>query len=221
MWPDSGQLVTKRDVTAREVRECRPNGSCLLPVACRMSNARPSRFGSLSRDIALRQFFGIAIAASAVDLLTKEVAVRTLGDTGLVTLTERLSLTLVWNTGAAGGVSLGPFTWMLNVIVTVLALGLVISVVRPMAAVDARSTMALGLVSGGAVGNLASILAGPVGVADFLAVRLTDDLTMVANVADLFLWSGALALIPVGATLVRMARAERAERIALDAEIAL
>jgi signal peptidase II len=185
-----------------------------------MSISRPSRFGSLTRDLALRQFFGIAIAASAVDLLTKEVAVRTLGETGLVTLTERLSLTLVWNTGAAGGVSLGPFTWMLNVIVTVLALGLVISVVRPMAAVDARSTMALGLVSGGAVGNLASILAGPVGVADFLAVRLTDDLTMVANVADLFLWSGALALIPVGATLVRMARAERAARAPLDVELA-
>jgi hypothetical protein len=59
-----------------------------------------------------------------------------------------------------------------------------------------------------------------VGVADFLAVRLTDDLTMVANVADLFLWSGALALIPVGATLVRMARAERAARAPLDVELA-
>lgn len=185
-----------------------------------MPFSRPSSFGSFTRDIALRRFFGIAVTASAVDLLTKEVAVRSLGETGLVTITERLSLTLVWNTGAAGGVSLGPFTWMLNVIVTVLALGLVISVVRPMAAVDARSTLALGLVSGGAAGNLASILAGPVGVADFLAVRLTDDLTMVANVADLFLWVGALLLVPVGATLVRMARAERAERVSLDAELA-
>jgi hypothetical protein len=43
---------------------------------------------------------------------------------------------------------------------------------------------------------------------------------MVANVADLFLWSGALALIPVGATLVRMARAERAARAPLDVELA-
>ena len=87
-----------------------------------------------------------------------------------------------------------PFTWVLNVFVTVLALGLVLSVVRAMASVDSRSTEALGLVSGGALGNLASIVAGPKGVADFLAVRLTDETTMIANVADLFLWAGALAL---------------------------
>jgi hypothetical protein len=35
---------------------------------------------------------------------------------------------------------------------------------------------------------------------------------MVANGADLFLWGGALLLVPVGATLLRLARAERADR---------
>lgn len=187
-----------------------------------MSDIQLPRFGPQSNDSALRRFVGIAIAAAAVDLLTKEVAVRQLGEHGFYALSERLALMLVWNTGAAGGVSLGPSTWLLNVIVTVLALGLVISVVRPMAAVDPRATMALGLVSGGAVGNLASIVAGPAGVADFLAVRLTPEITMVANVADLFLWTGAAALFPVGATLVRMVRQERAARrtIAVDAKIA-
>jgi signal peptidase II len=177
-----------------------------------MSLSRPSIFSPLFRDRAIRRYIGIAVAACGVDLLSKEIAVRSLGENGLVPLADGLSLTLVWNTGAAGGVSLGPFTWLLNVVVTVLALGLVMSVVRAMAAADARSTMALGLVSGGALGNLASIVAGPVGVADFLAVRLSEDTTMVANVADLFLWAGALALVPVGATLLRMARAERAAR---------
>ncbi len=188
-----------------------------------MYTSRQSILPSFFRDDAIRRYMGIAIAACGVDLLTKEIAVRSLGETGLVTLTERLSLTLVWNTGAAGGVSIGPFTWLLNVVITVLALGLVVSVVRAMAAVDARSTLALGLVSGGALGNLASIVAGPRGVADFLAVRLTDDVTMVANVADLFLWVGALALVPVGATLVRMAREERAAKVAVlpaDVEMA-
>ena len=175
-----------------------------------MSRLRTAILPQQFQDAAIRRYCGIAIAACGVDLLTKEIAVRSLGETGLVTLTDRLSLTLVWNTGAAGGVSVGPFTWLLNVVVTVLALGLIVSVVRAMAAVDARSTMALGLVSGGALGNLASIVAGPRGVADFLAVPLTDEATMVANVADLFLWVGALALVPVGATLVRMARAEKA-----------
>lgn len=188
-----------------------------------MYTSRQSILQSFFRDDAIRRYMGIAIAACGVDLLTKEIAVRSLGETGLVTLTERLSLTLVWNTGAAGGVSIGPFTWLLNVVITVLALGLVVSVVRAMAAVDARSTLALGLVSGGALGNLASIVAGPRGVADFLAVRLSDDVTMVANVADLFLWVGALALVPVGATLMRMAREERAAKVAVlpaDVEMA-
>jgi signal peptidase II len=170
----------------------------------------PSRSRSpLSGESSLRRYLGIAGVAAAIDLLTKEAAVRSLGEFGLYTLTDRLSLTVVWNLGAAGGIVVGPFAWLLNVLVTVLALGLVLSVVRPMAAVDSRSTLALGLVSGGALGNLASIVAGPKGVADFLAVRLTDDVTMVANVADLFLWSGALMLIPVAITLLRMARAER------------
>lgn len=178
---------------------------------------------SLVRDAAIRRYLGVAAAACGVDLLTKQIAVTTLGEDGLYTLTDRLSLTLVWNTGAAGGVSIGPLTWLLNVVVTVLALGLVMSVVRAMAAVDWRSTLALGLVSGGALGNLASIVAGPTGVADFLAVRLSDDLTIVANVADLFLWAGALTLVPVGATLMRMSRRQRASRasmLARDVEIA-
>ncbi|WP_396222990.1 signal peptidase II [Gemmatimonas sp.] len=170
----------------------------------------PSRSRSLLiGDPSLRRYLGIAGAAAAADLLTKEIAFRSLGEYGVVTLTDRLSLTLVWNLGAAGGMPVGPFTWLLNVVVTVLALGLVLSVVRSVAAVDPRSTVALGLVSGGAIGNLASIVAGPKGVADFLAVRLTEDVTMVANVADLFLWGGALVLIPVAITVLRRARDER------------
>ena len=177
-----------------------------------MRSSRLVTPGSILGDVSLRRYVGIAGIACALDLLTKEVAVRSLGEHGLHPLTERFFFALVWNTGAAGGVSMGPYTWLLNVTVTVLALGLVMSVVRPMAALDARSTLALGMVSGGAIGNLASIVAGPVGVADFLAVRLTHNVTMVANVADLFLWVGALLLVPVGYTLVRLARAERAVR---------
>lgn len=179
-----------------------------------MSFSRLSASSStLLRDPVVRRYLGIAVAATATDLMTKEAAVRLLGNTGFVTITDRLSFTLVWNTGTAGGLMLGPGTWFLNILITVLALGLVLSVVRPMAAYDARSTMAMGLVSGGAIGNLLSMVAGPRGVADFIGVRLTEDTTMVANVADLFLWSGALLLVPVGMTLYRMAKVERARRV--------
>ncbi|MBL0939436.1 MAG: signal peptidase II [Gemmatimonadaceae bacterium] len=166
------------------------------------------------RDPVTRRFSMVAAAALLIDLATKESAVRLLGTDGYVSLTDRLSLFLVWNTGVTGGVSVGPFTAQLNVIVTVLALWLVITVVRPMASVDPRAASALGLVTGGALGNLASILVGPPGVADFIGIRLSADATMVANVADFALWGGALMLAPVALTLVKLVRDERAERVA-------
>ncbi len=167
------------------------------------------RVQSSSEDAVLRRYLGFAVAACLVDLATKDFAVRFLGPHGIERLSDRFSLMLVWNTGSAGGLSIGPFTTQINVLVTLLALGLVYSVVRPMAVVDARAVLPLGLVSGGALGNLLSMLAGPPGVADFLGIRITRETTIVANVADLSLWSGALLLAPVALTLVRLVRAER------------
>lgn len=140
------------------------------------------------------------------DLFTKELAVRLLGDTSIVPLSERFMFTLVWNTGSAGGVSLGPLTTQINVIVTILALFLVSSVVRPLALISPSTIKSLALVAGGASGNLASMLAGPPGVADFIGIRLSSETTIVANVADLCLWTGALLLMPAIVMLVRMVR---------------
>jgi lipoprotein signal peptidase len=53
------------------------------------------------------------------------------------------------------------------------------------------------------------MLWGPPGVADFFAIQLTPDSTMIMNVADLALWSGSLLLLPVVATLAKAIRAER------------
>ena len=68
--------------------------------------------------------------------------------------------------------------------------------------------IALGIVTGGAIGNLGSMLAGPAGVADFLALHLSDR-SIIFNVADIALWTGASMLIPVVILLVRAIRAER------------
>ncbi|MBY0490422.1 MAG: signal peptidase II [Gemmatimonadaceae bacterium] len=157
-----------------------------------------------------RRFYVVALGAMLVDLATKAMAVRALGETGIVPLFDRVTLMLVWNTGAAGGISMGPFTAQLNVLMTSLAVLLVVSVVRAIASVDPRAVLALGMVTGGALGNLASILGGHEGVADFIGLQLWGDTTIVANVADLMLWSGALLLVPIAATLVSRVRAERA-----------
>jgi signal peptidase II len=176
-----------------------------------LETLRASRVQSLFAT-ARSRFVGITVLAAAVDLLSKEVAVRTLGSTGVVTFTDRFSLFVVYNTGGTGGLHIGPYTWQINVLVTVLAVFLIASVVQAMAAVDRRATAALALVAGGAVGNLASMLFGPEGVADFLAIRLAGDTTIVANFADVALWTGTALLAPVALLLFRLARAERAAR---------
>ena len=166
-------------------------------------------------DSARARFIGMTAAVAGIDLMSKEIAVGSLGSTEVVTFTDRFSLFVVFNTGSAGGIHVGPYTWQLNVLVTLLAVGLIASVVQAMAAVDRRATRALSLVAGGAVGNLLSMLFGPEGVADFLGIRLTSDTTIVANLADFALWAGAVMLAPVALRLLRLARAERAQRAAL------
>ena len=153
------------------------------------------------------------VLAAAADLLTKQIAVASLGADTVIQLFDRLSLMVVFNTGGAGGVMVGPYTWQLNVLVTMAALGLITMVAPSLGAIDGRARLALGLVAGGAFGNLASMMFGPVGVADFLGLHLAGDTIIVMNVADLELWAGALLLLPVVMTLIKAIRAERLQRV--------
>ena len=162
-----------------------------------------------STSVTLVTFLAVAAIAATVDLLTKELATGLLADGRLVSVTDRIGFLLVYNTGSAGGLSIGPFTRSINVLVTMLAIGMVMRVVLPLASVDERAALPLGLLTGGACGNLASMLAGPEGVADFLAVRLGQWGTIVMNIADLFLWVGAMLLVPVVLRLLGAIRAER------------
>ena len=173
----------------------------------RLDTLRASRVQGLFASVRMR-FVALTTVVAAVDLLSKDIAVRSLGSHGLVSLSDRFSLFVVFNTASAGGVDIGPYTWELNVLVTALAVGLIASVVQGIASVDRRATYALALVAGGAVGNLLSMIFGPEGVADFLAVRVSGDTTIVANLADFALWTGASMLAPIALVLIRKARAE-------------
>lgn len=160
-------------------------------------------------DRILAQYLGVAFAAAAIDWLTKFIAVSVYGEGGGVALWDRFSVLVTYNLGSAGGVMIGPFTWHLNVLVTALAVAMISTIVRQLTMVDANAAKALGLVAGGAMGNMASMLLGPEGVADFFAVRISGDTTIVMNVADASLWTGALLLIPVVVRLVQAIRAEK------------
>ncbi len=168
--------------------------------------------------VSFATFLAVAAIAATVDLLTKELATGLLSDGRFVAIGDQLGFMLVYNTGSAGGVSIGPFTRSINVLATMLAIGMVMRVVSPLASVDARAALPLGLLTGGALGNLASMLAGPEGVADFLAVRIGHSGMIIMNIADLFLWVGALLLAPVVLRLLGAIRAERrAAKAALTA----
>lgn len=167
---------------------------------------RPSGAGR-----AMGWYLAIAAGAGLLDWVTKMLAVSYLTNNTQV-VTDRLALMLVFNTGGAGGMSWGPYTWLINVCVTAVAVLMISLVVGPLAKVDRRAVLALGLVAGGATGNLISMVAGPAGVADFLAVRLSDS-AVVANIADLALWSGALLLVPVVRSLLVAIRAERLAKV--------
>jgi len=158
----------------------------------------------------MTRFLTLAVIAGLADLLSKGLATSLLQVGEVVALTSRVGLMLIYNTGVTGGASLGPFTGLLNVLTTCGAIAMVVWIVRPLAVVDPRATTALSLVTGGAFGNLASMLAGPEGVADFLALRVGGSATVVMNVADLLLWSGALMLAPVVLTLLRAVRKQNA-----------
>lgn len=155
------------------------------------------------------RFLLLASLFAGVDLIMKAVATSLLQDGRSVLLSDRVGFLLVYNTGTAGGFSIGPYTWAINFLVTVAAVAMVMRIVEALADVDPRATLPLALVSGGALGNLASLVAGPEGVADFIAVQVSSNSTIVLNVADLFLWSGALLLAPVVLSLLSAIRSER------------
>jgi signal peptidase II len=179
-----------------------------LPISCpdRPVSPRLAITMPLANRPALVRFALMALLVAAVDLASKQAATLLVGPKAVVSVTEQLTLLLVYNTGNAGGGSMGPYTWHVNVAVTALALALMAAVVPHLAAVDRRATWALGTVGGGALGNLASLLFGPPGVADFLGFHLPGGSLLVANVADLALWLGAAALLPVAWTIVRVLR---------------
>ncbi len=182
--------------TTSQARVPYRSASAALPYSAPVGDAR----------VALH-FVGWAALALIADLGSKQWAISALTDRTMV-LSDWFSLMLVFNTGAAGGVSLGPQTWLINVVTTLATVALVASVVLPLARVDGRAALAMGLIAGGASGNLASLIGESRGVPDFLAQRVGESV-LVYNVADIALWAGAAVLVPVTLGLVRAVRSER------------
>lgn len=105
-----------------------------------------------------------------------------------------LRLTLTYNTGAAMNLSLGDASRVALSVVAVVMIVVLFRMYRAAAAGDAWQAMALGLISGGALGNLLDRLRSAKGVVDFIDVGTSGWRFWTFNVADSGVSVGAVML---------------------------
>lgn len=103
-------------------------------------------------------------------------------------------MTLTYNTGAAMNLSLGGWSRVVLSVVAVAMIGVLYRMYRTADPGDAWQALALGLVAGGALGNLLDRLRSARGVVDFIDVGTTDWRFWTFNVADSAVTTGAVLL---------------------------
>jgi len=157
----------------------------------------------------------IAIGVAAVDWLTKALAVKAAAAEPIA-LTRWLRLAIVHNDGTAFGLSAGDYTWALNLALTLGAIALMLPVSRDLSLIDKSAPRALGLIMGGALGNLASLIFGPPGVVDFIAVAVSARSEFILNVADVAAYVGFAMLVRTGFLIVEEMRHATREKATLQ-----
>ena len=124
---------------------------------------------------------------------------------------DSMRLTLVYNPGAAFGLYLGAFSRWIFLLLTIVALVVVTRLYRGTLPNERARALALGLVSGGAVGNLINRVWSARGVVDFIDIGLGGWRWPTFNVADIGVSVGALLLAWVIWSEERHVESERQE----------
>lgn len=142
-----------------------------------------------------RLFLGVAVGVAFADLVTKLVAeVWLRSSSGVAVVGNWLQLRLVFNPGAAFGVSVGAWSRWVFLLVALIAIVVLARVSRQAGPGDALRQLACGLVAGGAAGNLIDRIRSARGVVDFLDVGIGPYRWPTFNVADIGVTTGALLL---------------------------
>jgi lipoprotein signal peptidase len=160
-----------------------------------------------SRHPQLAPLARVALLVAIGDYITKDAAVRWVAHEPAA-LSGWLRLAIIHNEGGAFGWSLGAYTWHVNLAVTIAAIAFVVAVSRDLSRVDRRAPLALGLIVGGATGNLASLILSPRGVVDFIAVDFTATTGIILNVADVAAYVGLALVLRTGFLIVAAMRRE-------------
>jgi len=107
---------------------------------------------------------------------------------------EYLRLTYIYNPGAAFGISVGPHSRLIFLVLSVVALGALVGMYWYTPLSDRVRLIAISLICGGAIGNLIDRVRSEAGVVDFLDVGVGDIRWPVFNIADIAVTTGAIVL---------------------------
>ena len=142
-----------------------------------------------------RVFVSAAAVVVVLDAITKYLAELHLGSGAMVrVLGDWVRLHLVYNRGAAFGLHLGDYSRWIFLAIAIIAVVVLYRMSREAAPGDRFRQLALGLVAGGAAGNLIDRIRSSRGVVDFLDVGIGALRWPTFNVADIAVSCGASAL---------------------------
>jgi signal peptidase II len=149
-----------------------------------------------SGDERARIFWPVLITVVLSDIITKWIAVAELYPRGVPreVFGDVVRLTLVYNRGAAFGLHLGEYSRWIFLGLTIAALVILAQLYRATPGRDIARTLAISLVSAGAIGNLIDRVRGPQGVVDFIDIGVGDMRWPTFNVADMAVSTGAILL---------------------------
>lgn len=152
-------------------------------------------------------FWTVIVVVVATDVITKWAAVY-----GLVPeytpheiVGEFVRFTLTYNPGAAFGLTVGSASRWIFTVLTIVALSVLWSLYRSTREGDYIRTLALALVSAGAIGNLIDRIRWSRGVVDFIDIGIGQHRFWTFNVADSAVTIGAILL---GLVLLQQDRVE-------------
>jgi signal peptidase II len=142
-----------------------------------------------------RWYWAAVFSVLISDVITKLAAeANLLRSAGLRVAGEWIQLRLVYNPGAAFGLHVGPYSRWVFFVIAAVAVVVLFRMSRSAPAGDWFRQLALGLVTGGAAGNLIDRVRSPQGVVDFLDVGVGTMRWPTFNVADIAVSMGAIAL---------------------------
>ena len=141
-------------------------------------------------------FWPVLVAVSVSDAVTKALAQRwlPLPDLPHAVLGNTVRFTLVYNPGAAFGISFGGYSRWIFMTLTIVALLILARMYAGTRNGNGARTLALALVCGGALGNLMDRVWSRMGVVDFIDIGLRNARWPTFNLADMAVSVGAVLL---------------------------